>query len=217
MAAIVGAAGLKPTLEAVRQGRLIALANKECLVSAGDIFMAEVARAKATLLQIGADGCKLYQAGARMPLLICQRGDVLELNAEGIAIGLDDGPVFEKSLRPQEIAMSPGTRLVFGNDALHRSEGLLDLLRQHSPRHTNMFMNVCQPASHPRRSSAPRPEKRRFCHSAWLMASDRRKIRVARVEARLAGLLDAARAVVGVSSVSVTSRGPARSRRCRRS
>jgi hypothetical protein len=98
--------------------------------------------AKATLLQIGGDGAKLYQAGARTPLLICQRGDVLELNAEGIAIGLDDGPVFEKSLRPQEISMSPGTRLVLGNDALLRTEGLLDLLRQHSPRHTRMFMNV---------------------------------------------------------------------------
>lgn len=98
--------------------------------------------AKATLLQVGARGAKLYQAGARSPLLICQRGDVLELNAEGIAIGLDDGPVFEKSLRPQEIEMSPGTRLVLGNDAMHRAEGLLDLLRQHSPRHTNMFMNV---------------------------------------------------------------------------
>ena len=60
----------------------------------------------------------------------------------GIALGLDDGPVFEKSLRPQEIDMSPGTRLVFGNEALLRSSGLLDLLPQHSPRHTNMFMNM---------------------------------------------------------------------------
>jgi hypothetical protein len=50
--------------------------------------------------------------------------------------------VFEKSLRPQEIAMSAGTRLVLGNDALLRSAGLLDLLRTHSPRHTQMFMNV---------------------------------------------------------------------------
>lgn len=98
--------------------------------------------AKATLLQISADGCKLYQAGARMPLLICQRGEVLELHAEGIAIGLDDGPVFEKSLRPQEIAMSPGVRLVLGNEALQRTEGMLDLLREHSSRHTRMFMNV---------------------------------------------------------------------------
>lgn len=98
--------------------------------------------AKATLLQLKDGNAKLYQAGAQTPLLICQRGDVLELNAEGIAIGLDDGPVFEKSLRPQEIAMSPGTRLVLGNDAMHRSEGVLDLLRQHGPRHTNMFMNM---------------------------------------------------------------------------
>ncbi|MCR9246362.1 MAG: SpoIIE family protein phosphatase [bacterium] len=98
--------------------------------------------AKATLLQLKDGDAKLYQAGAQSPLLICQRGDVLELNAEGIALGLDDGPVFEKSLRPQEINMSPGTRLVLGNDAMHRSEGVLDLLRQHGPRHTNMFMNM---------------------------------------------------------------------------
>ncbi|MFO1029850.1 MAG: SpoIIE family protein phosphatase [Planctomycetota bacterium] len=77
--------------------------------------------AKATVLQFGQDGAKLYQAGARTPLLICHRGEVLELNAEGLAIGLDDGPVFEKSLRPQEIEMSPGIRLVLGNDALLRA------------------------------------------------------------------------------------------------
>ena len=38
MAGIVGAAGLKPTLEAIRQGATVGLANKECLVSAGDIM-----------------------------------------------------------------------------------------------------------------------------------------------------------------------------------
>ena len=55
MAAIVGAAGLKPTLRAVRQGTLTALANKECLVCAGDIFMAEVVRANATLLPVDSE------------------------------------------------------------------------------------------------------------------------------------------------------------------
>jgi 1-deoxy-D-xylulose-5-phosphate reductoisomerase len=64
MAAIVGAAGLKPTLEAVRQGSLIALANKECLVSAGDIFMAEVARAKTTLLPVDSEHSAAMQAMA---------------------------------------------------------------------------------------------------------------------------------------------------------
>ncbi|MEM6490228.1 MAG: 1-deoxy-D-xylulose-5-phosphate reductoisomerase, partial [Pseudomonadota bacterium] len=48
MSAIVGAAGLKPTLAAVRQGATIALANKECLVAAGQVFLAEVAPARAT-------------------------------------------------------------------------------------------------------------------------------------------------------------------------
>ncbi len=61
MAAIVGAAGLKPTLEAVRQGNLTALANKECLVSAGDIFMAEVARARATLLPVDSEHSAVMQ------------------------------------------------------------------------------------------------------------------------------------------------------------
>jgi 1-deoxy-D-xylulose-5-phosphate reductoisomerase len=67
MAAIVGAAGLKPTLEAVRQGSLTALANKECLVSAGDIFMAEVARAKTTLLPVDSEHSAAMQvmAGCR--------------------------------------------------------------------------------------------------------------------------------------------------------
>jgi 1-deoxy-D-xylulose-5-phosphate reductoisomerase len=67
MAAIVGTAGLKPTLEAVRQGNCTALANKECLVSAGDLFMAEVARANATLLPVDSEHSAVMQvtAGAR--------------------------------------------------------------------------------------------------------------------------------------------------------
>jgi 1-deoxy-D-xylulose-5-phosphate reductoisomerase len=43
MAAIVGAAGLPPTLAAARAGKRILLANKEALVMAGAVFMAEVA------------------------------------------------------------------------------------------------------------------------------------------------------------------------------
>lgn len=38
--------------------------------------------------------------------------------------------------------MGPGTRLVLGNDALLRSAGLLDMLRQNSSRNTRMFMDV---------------------------------------------------------------------------
>ncbi len=62
MAAIVGAAGLRPTLEAVRQGTATAIANKECLVTAGAIFMAEVARAGATLLPVDSEHSAASQA-----------------------------------------------------------------------------------------------------------------------------------------------------------
>ena len=61
MAAIVWAAGLAPTLEAVRHGATIALANKECLVCAGDVFTAAVANAGATLLPVDSEHNAIYQ------------------------------------------------------------------------------------------------------------------------------------------------------------
>lgn len=62
MAAIVGAAGLRPTFEAVRQGRRVALANKECLVSAGDVFMGEVSRYGTELLPVDSEHSAALQA-----------------------------------------------------------------------------------------------------------------------------------------------------------
>lgn len=62
MAAIVGAAGLKPTFAAAGQGRRIALANKECLVSAGDVFTDEIARSGAELLPVDSEHSAAFQA-----------------------------------------------------------------------------------------------------------------------------------------------------------
>ena len=62
MAAIVGAAGLKPTFAAASQGRRIALANKECLVSAGDVFTRAVARSGAELLPVVSEHSAAFQA-----------------------------------------------------------------------------------------------------------------------------------------------------------
>src|SRR6185295_10125916 len=62
MAAIVGAAGLGPTFEAARQGRRLALANKECLVSAGEVFMAEVAAFGTELLPVDSEHSAALQA-----------------------------------------------------------------------------------------------------------------------------------------------------------
>lgn len=61
MAAIVGAAGLRPTLNAVRRGAVVALANKECLVSAGDVMVAEVRTSGATLLPVDSEHSAIFQ------------------------------------------------------------------------------------------------------------------------------------------------------------
>ncbi len=61
MAAIVGAAGLAPTLAAVRNGGVIALANKECLVTAGPLFMASVKANGARLLPVDSEHNAIFQ------------------------------------------------------------------------------------------------------------------------------------------------------------
>lgn len=61
MAAIVGAAGLEPTLTAIKRGVSIGLANKECLVCAGDIVMREVQQNGATLLPVDSEHSAIFQ------------------------------------------------------------------------------------------------------------------------------------------------------------
>lgn len=62
VAGIVGIAGLAPTLAAVRRGAVVALANKECLVAAGPLFKAAVARHGARLLPLDSEHNALFQA-----------------------------------------------------------------------------------------------------------------------------------------------------------
>jgi len=61
VAAIVGCAGLAPTMAAIEQGKTIALANKEALVSAGDVMTAAVARHGATLLPVDSEHNAIFQ------------------------------------------------------------------------------------------------------------------------------------------------------------
>ncbi len=61
MAAIVGAAGLAPTLAAARAGKKLLLANKEALVMAGPILMAAVRASGATLLPIDSEHNAIFQ------------------------------------------------------------------------------------------------------------------------------------------------------------
>lgn len=72
MAAIVGAAGLLPTLAAVRAGKKVLLANKEALVMAGGLFTRAVAEHGATLLPIDSEHNAIFQC------LPNHRGDYLQ-------------------------------------------------------------------------------------------------------------------------------------------
>ncbi len=61
MAAIVGCAGLAPTMAAIEQGRAVALANKEALVSAGDVMLDAVAQYGTTLLPVDSEHNAIFQ------------------------------------------------------------------------------------------------------------------------------------------------------------
>ena len=61
LAAIVGTAGLAPTMAAIEQGRTVALANKEALVSAGDVMTAAVTRHGTTLLPVDSEHNAIFQ------------------------------------------------------------------------------------------------------------------------------------------------------------
>ena len=62
MAAIAGAVGLKPTMAAIGRGATVALANKECLVCAGALFMRSAAASGATVLPVDSEHNALFQA-----------------------------------------------------------------------------------------------------------------------------------------------------------
>ncbi|HEY0182204.1 MAG TPA: 1-deoxy-D-xylulose-5-phosphate reductoisomerase [Rhodopila sp.] len=62
MAAITGAAGLAPTLAAIRRGAFVGLANKEALICAGDVMLRAVRQAGATLLPVDSEHNAIFQS-----------------------------------------------------------------------------------------------------------------------------------------------------------
>lgn len=73
MAAITGAAGLEPTLAATRNGKSIALANKEALVCAGDVMLRAVREAGATLLPVDSEHNAIFQSLAGSPITAVEK------------------------------------------------------------------------------------------------------------------------------------------------
>ena len=94
MSAITGAAGLAPTLAAIRGGGIVALANKEALVCAGDVMLRAVRDAGATLLPVDSEHNAIFQAMA----------DRQALQVEAITLTASGGPFRRASLDEMEQA-----------------------------------------------------------------------------------------------------------------
>lgn len=97
MSAIVGAAGLLPTLAAVEAGKKVLLANKESLVMSGQLFMDKVKAHGATLLPIDSEHNAIYQC---LPATI-QTGQSSNLSHSGVSKILltgSGGPFLQRSL-----------------------------------------------------------------------------------------------------------------------
>ncbi|HUB95922.1 MAG TPA: 1-deoxy-D-xylulose-5-phosphate reductoisomerase [Stellaceae bacterium] len=107
MAAIVGAAGLAPTLAAVRRGALVAFANKEVMVCAGTLVTAEARRCGARLLPVDSEHNAIFQVFAADQKAAIER---IMLTASG-------GPFLRRSLAemaaatPEQAVAHPNWRM----------------------------------------------------------------------------------------------------------
>ena len=86
LAGIVGAAGLRPTYEAVRSGKTVGLANKEALVLAGDLMLEAARQAGAVLLPVDSEHNAIHQ---------CLRGERIE-EVRRLILTASGGPFFSR-------------------------------------------------------------------------------------------------------------------------
>ncbi|MCB5189886.1 1-deoxy-D-xylulose-5-phosphate reductoisomerase [Methylobacillus arboreus] len=105
MAAIVGAAGLKPAIAAAYAGKRILLANKETLVMAGSLFMQAVAEGGATLLPIDSEHNAIFQVMPPARLAALEDGGV-----KRILLTASGGP-FRKASAAELMAVTPAQAL----------------------------------------------------------------------------------------------------------
>ncbi len=110
MAAIVGAAGLVPTLAAIRAGKTVLLANKESLVTCGRLFMEAVQQSGARLLPVDSEHNAIFQS---MPETIQQHLGYADLARNGVSSILltGSGGPFRETAVAELAAMTPGSGL----------------------------------------------------------------------------------------------------------
>jgi 1-deoxy-D-xylulose-5-phosphate reductoisomerase len=100
VAAIVGAAGLRPALSAVRAGKRVLLANKEALVMSGALFMAEVVAHGATLIPLDSEHNALFQC---LPSLACGH-TATDKGVTALLLTASGGPFLDWSLERLQAA-----------------------------------------------------------------------------------------------------------------
>lgn len=106
MAAIVGAAGLPPSLAAARSGKRLLLANKETIVLGGALFMQAVRAGGATLLPIDSEHSAIFQSLPEDPSTWSTRIDKIILTASGGPFRTRDPETFAQ-VRVQEAVAHP--------------------------------------------------------------------------------------------------------------
>lgn len=97
MAAIVGAAGLLPTLAAVKAGKRVLLANKEALVMSGDIVIQAAKKHQALLLPVDSEHNAIFQCLPQNYLQIEKQGEPL-LGVKQVLLTASGGPFRDHSL-----------------------------------------------------------------------------------------------------------------------
>ena len=111
MAAIVGIAGLKPTYAAIKAGITVLLANKEALVTAGEIFISAVEKYGATLLPVDSEHNAIFQC-----LSFADQHDRNQ-TIDKIILTASGGPFYQKTLRelthvtPSEACAHPNWKM----------------------------------------------------------------------------------------------------------
>ncbi|NDL65555.1 1-deoxy-D-xylulose-5-phosphate reductoisomerase [Acerihabitans arboris] len=119
MAAIVGAAGLLPTLAAIRAGKSVLLANKEALVTCGRLFMNEVRQSKAQLLPVDSEHNAIFQS---LPEPFQRQLGYASLEAHGVSsiILTGSGGPFRATALSELVAMTPDQACAHPNWSMGR-------------------------------------------------------------------------------------------------
>jgi 1-deoxy-D-xylulose-5-phosphate reductoisomerase len=129
MAAIVGAAGLRPTLAAARAGKRILLANKESLVMSGALFMQAVKEGGATLIPIDSEHNAIFQcfpnernAGVSRILLTASGGPFLRKTAAALAhVTPDEACAHPRWVMGRKISVDSATLMNKGLELIEAS------------------------------------------------------------------------------------------------